>query len=234
MLISVHFPKSGGSSFGAVLARHFGDRLLLDYGDFPINTPTGLRRRKAAADAAANEVRDFGAINCIHGHFLPAKYLPLKRRGAEFVTWLREPLERMASHYEFWRSTFDPASAPRLHRRVIEEDWSFEQFSLSPELRNIYRQFLWSFPLSLFSFVGLTEHFASDVTAFARRFLGVTLQEVPHLNRGQGGAPDLCRDEGFRRTFEEFHAADYHLYRHQLSLRNASPSAPRVAACSGR
>ena len=47
-------------------------------------------------------------VACIHGHFLPVKYrIALARRPAHYVTWLRDPVERIASHYAFWRRDYD-------------------------------------------------------------------------------------------------------------------------------
>jgi hypothetical protein len=54
MLISLHFPKTAGSSFGRSLARHFGARFQRDYGDHPINTPPSLRNLKALKSSVAN------------------------------------------------------------------------------------------------------------------------------------------------------------------------------------
>ena len=55
ILVSVHLPKTAGSSFREVLKGHFGEKMLLDYGDMPINTPREKRNAKALADAKANE-----------------------------------------------------------------------------------------------------------------------------------------------------------------------------------
>ena len=58
--------------------------MLLDYGDKKsINTGPDERNRKALEDAHANENRDFGGIQCIHGHFMPLKYLPLKKQKVQ-------------------------------------------------------------------------------------------------------------------------------------------------------
>ncbi len=30
---------------------------------------------------------------------------------------------------------------------MVEEEWTLERFCLEPELKNLYSQFLWGFPL---------------------------------------------------------------------------------------
>jgi len=219
--VSVHIPKTAGSSFRAVLEQHYANSITLDYGDLPINTPVGARHRKAKEDALHNSVRDFGSIKCVHGHFLPAKYLPLKTSGrAKFITWLRDPFERAVSHFNFWQRSYDPANAPALHRRVIEERWSLEQFCLAEELRNFYAQFLWSFPVTLFDFIGITEHFAEDLSFFCNRFLGALPEQIPRIN----SAPTPCASEAgdrlLRDYFRALHNEDYRIYLAAMRVRN--------------
>lgn len=220
MLISVHLPKTAGSSFRAVLEQVFGRRLVLDYGDLPINTPKNLRQVKALDDAGKLTALDLTNVDCIHGHFLPRKYLPLRNtHEAIFATWLREPLSRAISHYNFWKRTYDPAAAPPLQRRVCEDCWSLEKFCFSEELRNFYTQFLWDFPLELFDFVGVTECFAEDLSFFSGCFLQLDTSSVPRLNTAPISEPYAILDTGFRERFEDFHAEDYRIYRTALSTR---------------
>jgi len=205
-------PKTAGSSFRITLAKHYGDRLLLDYADYPIHTPAKLRNRKALQDASSNEIRHFNNFDCIHGHFLPVKYLPLKQHGAKFVTWLREPLARMVSHYNFWFRTYDSVSSQHLHRRVVEEKWSLERFCFSLEMKNFYSQFLWSFPLEHFDFVGITEHFSKDLECFSRQFLGNTFSDEPRENIAPSDTSDTPLPNPLRERFMNFHSEDYGIY----------------------
>ena len=160
MLISLHLPKTAGSSFVASLEQYYGDRILRDYTDLPINTPVLRRNRRALVNSVLTCFRDYDNIDCIHGHFLPLKYFlyGILNKDVQFVTWVRDPVERLASHYYFWVRSYHPDKAPLLHKRVVEEKWSFERFCLSEELRNFYCQFLWGFPLARFSFIGLWRH----------------------------------------------------------------------------
>ena len=204
-----------------------------DYSDIPLNTPVETRNRNALADAASNTTRHFGNISCIHGHFLPAKYRPLKKHGALFVTWLRDPLERMVSHYNFWRRTYVPALSPALHRRVVEEQWSLERFAFAEEMRNVYAQFLWSFPLTLFNFVGVVEHFTDDLFYFAEHFLGRTLNTAPRVNTASNPYANAAIVEKLRDRFTEFHALDYDIYHSAVALRAARTSADKIDCPSG-
>jgi hypothetical protein len=225
MLISVHLPKTAGSSFGTSLRDHFGDRLYGDYRDTPLNTPPFRRRVLAALRNAAIIGRRFPDVDCIHGHFLPIKYqLVRATRHVRFVTWLRDPVERLASHYHFWRRSYDPETSLPLHRRVVEENWSFDRFFRSPEMRNVYTQFLWGFPLSNFEFIGITEHYDEDFLFFTGAFLGTSLS--PHHVLASSDRADSVHvtDPRLRAEIEQVHHRDMALYRRALELRRARTS----------
>jgi hypothetical protein len=165
-------------------------------------------------------------VDCIHGHFLPLKYLALSATlPCTFVTWLREPLARLVSHYHYWQRSYDPTSelTSALHRRVIEEGWSLEQFCLAPELRNVYSEFLWGFPPECLDFIGITEFFPVDLRYFSHEIMGNKMR--PHtLNQraGSDAAASGAEINPARRSqIELFHAADIALYRRALQLRQA-------------
>jgi hypothetical protein len=221
MIISVHLPKTAGKSFQAALEARFGTSLLEDYASFPMNTPEVERTRSALEASLQNADREFAGVQCIHGHFLPVKYLLMAtRRPLTFVTWLRDPVDRVLSNYYYWKRAYEPESSPPLHRKVVEEDWSVERFCLCSEMRNMYAQFLWGFPVENFDFIGVTEHYDEDLAYFADRFLGVPV-EAQRLNVGaaQGGPYQI--DEGLRQRIEAFHDRDMDLYRRALEKRRA-------------
>ena len=218
LIISVHLPRTAGTNFGKALRRHFRTRLLRDYSDFPINTPQPQRNLAALGASLRNANGDFPNVECIHGHFLPIKYLlTMHKRQVVFVTWMRNPVERVLSHYYYWKKTYSPRSAP-LHRRVVEEDWSIERFCLGPEVRNLYCQFLWGFPLDYFDFIGVTEFYENDLAYFSQHCLGAYTR-AKRLNVRTNGAYQI--DGSFRDEIEAFHQRDMDLYRKALEMRLA-------------
>jgi hypothetical protein len=223
VLISLHLPKTAGTSFLALLETHYGDALVRDYGDRPLHCGALRRRVRAAAGGLRNALpsRRLRDAACIHGHFLPLKYARLPGRR-HFVVWLRDPVERLASHYHYWNRSYDRGDAGRLHRRVVEERWTLERFCLGPELRNIYSTFLWRFPLERFDFVGITERYDEDVHDFAARFLDREGTQPPPAtvnagHRGGVGSPWI-EDPAFRARVEAHHARDVILYHRALAL----------------
>ena len=218
MLISVHLPKTGGSSFKLSLDQHFGQNILLDYADLPINTPPLQRNRNVLISALKNAERDFGEVECIHGHFMPAKYLLLNTIKPQiFVTWMRHPVERVISHYYFWQRFYLP-EAPPLHKRIVEEKWSLEKFCLSDEMRDFYNQFLWGFPLQNFNFIGITEHFEEDFMYFTQKFLQTNMASYKvNINENKKGSYPISKS--FMKQIESFHQVDMELYHTALKFR---------------
>jgi hypothetical protein len=217
LIVSLHMPKTAGNSFKAVLDEHFGDALKNDYADYPINVTPRDRHRQAVAACLTVALEDnYRDIRCIHGHFLPIKYLLLADlRPTVFVAWMREPMARLVSHYHYWYDAYDPDSPDTrpLHRRVVEEQWSLEQFCLSPDMRNLYSQFLWGFPLERFDFIGITENYESDLRAFSLGYLGNELQA--RLVNQRKSPPATGGEEltgRLRSRVEKWHAADVDLY----------------------
>jgi hypothetical protein len=184
-----------------------------------MHTPEYDRNKAALQASLCNAENDFPGIECIHGHFLPIKYLLLtNKREVRFVTWMRNPVERVLSHYFFWKSHYDPKTAPRLHRKVIEDDWSIERFCLGPEIRDLYCQYLWGFPIERFDFIGVTEFYEGDLEYFARHYLQTPIEAI-RLNVGVKGKDGYKIDVSLRRKIESFHARDMDLYQRVLERR---------------
>lgn len=221
LIVSLHMPKTAGNSFKVVLNEHFGEAMKNDYADYPLNVALRERHRQAIS-ACLETAEDVGYknIRCIHGHFLPLKYLLLADfRPTVFVAWMRDPMARLVSHYHYWYDAYDPTSPDTrpLHRRVVEEQWSLEKFCLSSDMRNLYSQFLWGFPLERFDFIGITENYETDLRAFSLGYLGSELQ-VRVVNRRKSPSSKGAELAGrLRKRVEKWHAADVDLYQRALA-----------------
>ena len=218
IIISVHLPKTAGSSFLQALQSHFGSRLKRDYGDYPLHESSGERIRHALERGDEFVTNRLDETACVHGHFLPIKYRALDGvRDTTYVTWMREPVDRLISHYHYWIATYQPSTSAPLHRRVVEEEWTLEDFCMSEELRNVYAAFLWNFPLERFAFVGVMEHFDEDLDDFALRFLGSRLAKHRENIRGSAATPPT---PATRQRIETFHEEDVLLYHKAVELRS--------------
>lgn len=176
VMISLHVPKTGGTSFRRMLEDLFGNGFQPDYEWEP---------RPALMDGPElrgtdDEIRAlFADIRCVHGHFNARKYLRLREiEGIEpvFITWLRDPAERCMSTYHFLRKLDTPPEQQpeweRAAKAMSIKDF-FEQTRYGAnrqfaQLRALERDDL--------AFIGCTERFNESVRVFLQMFF-------PHVSQ---------------------------------------------------
>ncbi len=218
----MHTPKAGGSSFKILLEDHYNKSFLADYDDLPINKTLDERTRNAEKfnrkfKAYNKYIYKYKKVDCIHGHFLPFKYSSLLgKKDVFFITWLREPIERMASHYLYWNRTFSKNTKAALHKRVVIENWTFEQFCLSDEISNMYSKFLWKFPIQKFDFIGIAEDYEEDIKYFSRKYLNVDIKEVPKVNVNPNKTSIDITSSDLIDKIKKANYKDYDLYKFAL------------------
>ncbi len=166
MIISVHIPKTGGLSFKTLLRAHFGDRLLLDYHDSPMNKSAAVRNLIAILKML-NTKKIVQNYDCVHGHFLPIKYRFLREKS--FVIWLRDPANRLASRYYHWKRKINQDGSTKIgfNKNI---DISLEDFCTIKRHQNLYAKYLWGVKLDAFNFVGITENYDKSIEIFRRMF----------------------------------------------------------------
>jgi hypothetical protein len=209
-LVSLHIPKTGGTTFLHCLREHYGRRLLLDYKDQPMRHGP-LARPWIAARSRYRMRRRLHRADCVHGHFLAAKYawtVP----GANLVTWVREPVARLVSHYSYWKSETRRDLGP-LHATLHRENWSLAQFAEVPRFWNLYSQYLWMVPLDRFACIGITETYAESLAEMCRRF-GIEFREPEAAARASGSDRLLAEDmtPALRARIEQHNRRDLALY----------------------
>ncbi len=219
MLIGVHIPKTAGTSVRHVLEVHFQHQLHVIYGEKPMADEPKIRQQKLRELALVEESNLYPGIGCIYGHLLPFRYHLFKNnRQTTFFTWVRHPIERMVSDYYHIKRQTAHAHEQPLFKKIILEKWTLEQFLFCPEMKNFQSNYLWSFPIEYFSFVGITEYFIQEFPVFCNMFLG-KIYDTPVLNTGGYAAPENQVAGELRMEAEKFHAEDMVLYTRALEMR---------------
>jgi hypothetical protein len=77
-LISVHLPKTAGTSFSENLKDAFNNNVHFDYMDYPLNVSNYKRKSTIIYQLIKNRIKQFETIDCIHGHLLPLKSLSVR------------------------------------------------------------------------------------------------------------------------------------------------------------
>ena len=219
-LISVHVPKSAGTSFAHVLAQQYPDGLFMDYRHEPMHPhflgrDMDLWREEQALRAVELPAR----IRVIHGHFWAGKYDAIFPE-AKKVTWLREPVRRLVSHYYYFKSKPSLPNPHPLHRKLHEKNLSLAEFARLPAMQNIMTtRWLRDTPLKAFDFVGVQEHFAEDLADLAGR-LDWKAVTIPGANRTVHEDYNISKiDADTLKELESLNADDIRLYREALALR---------------
>ena len=169
-LVSIHFPKAGGTSLRVQLATALGDSLRLDYDHDPL-TERGM------------ETAPFPpGMRAVHGHFRAARYAGA---SAFWLTFLREPIDNVLSVYLFWRVT--PPHGNPVHDRFLAERPSVLGFAAYSSIRTLMSErYFGAFDMGRFDYIGLYEDRTADLRRLGR-VLGVPLDPGLHENRTADG-----------------------------------------------
>jgi len=213
-LISIHVPKTGGTSFGSVLDDIYGrSNVFRDYSD-RVLSPGSLVRENYSVWFKTDRVQTVRKVNTgrfrvVHGHFLLKKYSGLYST-ARRVVWIRNPVDRLLSNYYY----------DRWRRGDIEP---FEQYVLQENRINVFSEMLDDYTLNDLFFVGVTEFFFEDVSRLG------TLLSWKKLSLGQSRYRRkesrnreyrvLTLAQGVRKMVEDLNCEDMDLYRATLELR---------------
>lgn len=168
MYISMHIPKTGGNTFKDHLKVFFGDdicfRNMTQWTFVDVYTPTlSMRAHRAFRGfkvrlAGRNQL--YATDRCIHGHFRADTYLDLFPES-RCLTWLREPVERLISQYNYWKRK--PFRGHSVCKMLIERKLSLLEFGEIEVMRNLQSRYFHTLGIADFWFVGITEHFQSCV-----------------------------------------------------------------------
>ena len=190
-LLSIHIPKTGGTSFYHVLQMVYGDAV----------TPSLKRRDYLAIMARYGSLQQGLApgIRAIHGHLYYRELAAIHRAsGAKVICWLRHPVERVASNYRFFRHRL---LHPELNPEVFEQNKhriqeSLLEYATLEENRNRMSRFLEGITLEQLFFIGFLEDFEHDLQRLARQ-MGWPPFSPPHFNKGELKAPPALEDAVF-------------------------------------
>jgi SAM-dependent methyltransferase len=155
-LLSMHIPKTAGTSFRKFLEQLYGSRLRLMYSE--ADTAPRLR----------DKVRVDPSTLCLHGHFQADALFP-QLPGAALITWIRDPVQRVISSYFQMLRNPECAEESAFNKAFFQENWSIMEFARKDEIR---RQVLWYFnavPLADFFFIGVSEWYEASMALFCHR-----------------------------------------------------------------
>lgn len=145
-------------------------------------------------------------FSAISGHFSGNRFEHIiDPESANYTSVLRDPLERMKSHFQHWKDT--TGKVPFRVKVPFDKSMTFEQFALLPELQN-YQLHALGFDAHRYGTIGVIDHLPEYLEELG---LIDMFDEVPRVgvaNYGDFEAPSAA----FIARFQEFHNLDYELY----------------------
>jgi len=215
MIISLHIYKTAGTSFRNELKQCLGSALHQDYKyDFDnINELYYGDVNNISVQPVTNIAE---SIKIIHGHFLVDKWLSVYPIDTNtYITWVRDPLERMISHFFYTRKIYsDEKYGMYDWSKTVKEKWSLEEFCFYDKHQNFMTTMLRGIPKESLDFIGITEHFNRDTVSFFKQYFP-DIQICPShhsLKTDQIPPEELFNNSDFIDRFREYHADDYALY----------------------
>jgi hypothetical protein len=129
--VSVHIPKTAGTTLGLVLDRVFRKRVLMDY-------PDDALEERADPQIAAHADFVSGYFKGIHGHFSVRRHLTTFPQ-ARLIATLRHPVDRVISQYLHELNDDGAASA---YHRAIRDGMTVVDFAGAPGVGDAMTRFL--------------------------------------------------------------------------------------------
>lgn len=238
LIAFVHIPKTAGGTVSSMFVAAYSKRGMHKAGNY-LKGPELAERKIARADAGwENWHRNGGRVTVGHMPYgLYRTYLP---RNTSYMTFLREPVDRVLSHYYRHIHRSDPSRAgvrkqyPGARVKADSIEQALVDMNL-PQLNNLCTRFLCGrdpfeeLPdsalddakenLRAFEFVGIQERFEESVVLLQRMFgLGALPYVDRHVsNEGERPGVDEISDEQ-RALIEDRNRLDAELYRFGLGL----------------
>ena len=217
-LLSVHIPKTAGTSFRNTLTEIYGDAAVLRV-DLP------PKRQQDPEDAFDQIPEKFEPeVRVLHGHFNPTGLrmeYPDIPEDVKLITWLRDPVKRVISNYYYLRGrirevidenpTLNVGVTNRMMKTLIE-------YAVQGVARDRMAKFLRGTELEEFSFVGVQEFYSEDLQNLAR-VLGWGKFKEFHFNASESKYDEVS--EEIKSEIRTLNPLDWELYQHALELRAA-------------
>lgn len=225
LMAFIHIPKTGGGTLKGIFAGAYSQRGVVNAGNYPRNRARTERELAKKSGTESRVMIGHVPLSVLRRH-LPA--------DTAYLTLLREPVERVLSHYYRHAHRPDPDAHPpasrgggrRLAAQSLEQALEDQRL---PELRNLATRFLCDAESPLdelsesaleeakrnlegFAFVGLQERFDESSVMLARQ-LGFTIEghEHRHVSRERPTAASVSA--GDRELIESANDLDIELYR---------------------
>ncbi|MEL6866383.1 MAG: sulfotransferase family 2 domain-containing protein [Bacteroidota bacterium] len=212
-LVSVHIPKTAGTSFRNILKQTYGEEGV-------IRLDINLGNEKIRVNQQAFEGKKLDKkVKVLHGHFSPEllhKYFAI---GPEVptITWLRHPVDRVISNYYYLEKRLKEELQEQAKGLNIlsKMQRSLLEYAHAQVNRNRIGKFLRGTELEDLHFIGIQDYFSEDLHQMAKAMNWGGITELRHNITGS----KYEVSEADRQKIAELNETDMALYEKALRIR---------------
>jgi len=213
-LVSIHIPKTAGTSFIHSLKKQYGHQKVAR---IDIN---GNRTR--INKTPVNKAYLYKNTAVIHGHFtidLLHNHLSLPH-NIPAITWLRDPVERVISNYYYLYKRLDEELNEEKKGLNILSKMRRSLLEYAQDERNCNRmsKFLKGIDLKDLFFIGIVENYDKDIQELGRK-LNWSIPEIVMHNK-TGKINKSIIDEKTKALIRSYNKKDQVLYEDALAIKN--------------
>ena len=175
-ILFIHIPKTAGTSFRVAAEKYFGeDNTFYDYSAKSPETSAEILENVYKKNDPYSLYRSLEqhSQSFLSGHFSANKYAPLYD-VLNIVTFLREPVRQVLSHYNHFRNNYG-------------YDKGLLEFAKEERFRNVQSRNLQTIDVRLYGFVGLTEEYNKSIDLFNTLFDTA----LPHMHMNEKSSNSL-------------------------------------------
>jgi hypothetical protein len=208
-LVSIHIPKTAGTSFRNILKRVYGRRRVIRIDIRPPSSPNPPPPKKLS-----------NRVKVIHGHFAFPELASLYGidKNVPIITWVRDPVERVMSNYFYLQRVLRKlVGKGQKELNILNRmEKNLEEFAQAERNRNRMSKFLEGLRLEDLFFVGIQEHFSEDLNDLAKMLHWRRTAEFRH-NTSQEQRVPVNND--IKEQIRELNEEDVKVYEEALHLR---------------
>ncbi len=213
-VISLHIPKTAGTSFRNILKEVYGDDAVVR---FDINNKGVVRLNEEFYTSG-----DLPNARVLHGHFAYSdlsSMFEFDEKSVRRITWLRHPVKRVISNYFYLESRLhDILKEEKRNLNILSKmQRSLQEYARDEKNRNRQHKFLNGIALTDFDFVGIQEDFEADLKEIAATLNWEKYPPPLFQNKTPSKKPEISKD--LIKEIEELNSLDMELYRNAIQLR---------------